>query len=191
MRFLKKILTDTEIEFVQSAKNPDKALWSCWACKETAYKVIKKSHAHAAFIPRQWVVSFNKSKSTYVDGEIKVPSAPRLYFRLFSHVGYVHSVGSDCKDALEKTICAVVALPRQNNGERLDASLFSRECLTQNLARYFQLKSSDIKISRIQEKRELQPPYLFVNGKKSDIDISLSHDGRFVAYAFYRSENLF
>lgn len=184
MRFLKKILTAAEIEFVQDAENPDKALWSIWACKETAYKIIKKSCAHAAFLPRQWAVIFNKAKSTYVDGEIAVPSAPALYFRVFSHAGYVHSIGTDCQDALDKMICNVVALPRQDNGEKPDASLFLRKCLTQKLARYFHLKSSDIKINRIKGNGELQPPYLFVSGKKSDIDISLSHDGRFVAYAF-------
>jgi len=183
-RFLKKILTDAEIEFVQSAENPDKALWSCWACKETAYKIIKKSRMQAAFLPRQWAVIFNKSKSTYVDGAIAIPPAQTLYFRLFSRAGYIHSVGTDCKDALEKTICNVVALPRQDNGGKPEASLFLRDCLTQSIARHFHLKSNDIKINRIKENGELQPPYLFVKGKKSDIDISLSHDGRFVAYAF-------
>ena len=59
-RFLKKILTNAEIEFVQNAENPDAALWSLWACKETAYKVIKKSFPDAAFLPRRWQVTFNK-----------------------------------------------------------------------------------------------------------------------------------
>ncbi len=186
LRFLKKILTDAEIEFVQNAENPDKALWSLWACKETAYKIIKKSRAHAAFLPSQWEVIFNKSKSTYVDGEIAVPSVPTFYFRLFSHTGYVHSVGTDCKDALEKMICNVVPLPQQANGVKPDASPFLRECLTQNLARYFHLKSNDIKINRIKEKNELRPPHVYIGGKKSDIDISLSHDGRFIAYAFLK-----
>jgi hypothetical protein len=184
LRFLKKILTDAEIEFVQSAENSDKALWSCWACKETAYKIIKKSRVCAVFLPRQWSVIFNKSKSTYIEGEIVVPSASTVYLRLFSRAGYVHCVGTDCKDALKKIICNVAVLPRHDNGEKPDASLFLRECLTRNFTRYFHLKSSDIKISRIKENGELRPPYLFVSGKKSDIDISLSHDGRFVAYAF-------
>jgi phosphopantetheinyl transferase len=184
LHFLKKILTDAEIEFVQSAENSDKALWSCWAYKETAYKIIKKSRGHAAFLPCQWSVIFKKSKSTYIDGEITAPSAPTVYLRLLSCAGYVHCVGTDCRDALEKIICNVVALPQQDKGEKPDASLFLRECLTQDLARYFHLKSSDININRIKENGELQPPYLFVSGKKSDIDISLSHDGQFVAYAF-------
>ena len=28
---------------------------------------------------------------------------------------------------------------------------------------------------------------VYVNGRKTDIDISLSHDGRFVAFSFYRT----
>jgi len=32
----KKILTDAEIEICKNAENPDMALWSLWACKETS-----------------------------------------------------------------------------------------------------------------------------------------------------------
>jgi 4'-phosphopantetheinyl transferase superfamily len=184
LRFLKKILTVAEIDFVQNAENPDKALWSLWACKETAYKIIKKSRVQARFLPRQWTVIFSNLKSTYAEGEITIPSTPKLYFQLFSHAGYVHSIGADCKGALEKIIHSVVALPRQNKMVKPDASLFSREYLRRNLAHHFHLTLTDIEINRVKKSGEIQPPCLFVNGKKSDIDISLSHDGRFVAYAF-------
>ena len=113
-----------------------------------------------------------------------IPGKDGVYIRLFSNSHYVHCVGADCLWALDKMICNVVALLQQDNGEKPDASLFLRECLTQNLARYFHLKSSDIKINRIMENGELQPPHVYISGKKSDIDISLSHDGQFVAYAF-------
>ncbi len=94
-RFLKKILTNAEIEFVQHAENPDAALWSHWAGKETAYKVIKKSYPDAAFLPRQWQVTFNKTKSTHSEGEVVIPGKGRVYIRLFSNPQYVHCIGSD------------------------------------------------------------------------------------------------
>ena len=58
-RYLKKILTSAEIEFVNDSENPGKALWSLWACKETAYKAIRKSYAGLSFLPRQWSVQLN------------------------------------------------------------------------------------------------------------------------------------
>ena len=82
-RFLKKILTDAEIEDVKNADNPDMALWSLWACKETAYKVIKKYLPDTAFVPRRWQTVFTKSQSKYSDGEVTIPEKCSVYIRLF------------------------------------------------------------------------------------------------------------
>jgi hypothetical protein len=178
-RFLKKILTNAEIEFVLNTGNPDAALWSCWAGKETAYKVLKKSYPDAAFLPRQWTVIFKKSKSDFSDGEVIIPGKGSVYIRLFSNSNYVHCVGADVLSVLDKLIWSVEALPEK---EKINPSLYLSHCLRQSLANNFSFNSSHIKIKRTRENGELQPPHVYVNGRKTDIDISLSHDGRFVAY---------
>ena len=94
-RFLKKILTIAEIDFVQNAENHDKALWVLWSCKETAYKVIKKKYVAAAFLPCRWEVILQKSEAACLDGEVQIPDAEAVYVRLFSHFRYVHCIGTD------------------------------------------------------------------------------------------------
>lgn len=183
-RFLKKILTSVEIEFVQNAENPDKSLWSLWACKETAYKFKKKSCADAAFLPRLWKVILKNPESACSDGEVKITDAETVYIRLFSHSRYVHCVGADSPADLDRLVCKVEALPEKENEKRIDPSLFVRKCLALSIADFFRLNLSDIKINRVQDKSELQPPHVYIAGKKSDIDISISHDGHLVAYAF-------
>jgi 4''-phosphopantetheinyl transferase superfamily. len=180
-RFLKKILTDAEIEFVQNARNSDKALWSHWACKETAFKVIKKICPDTAFLPRRWKVFFKKSQSTYSDGEVIIPGKDRVYIRFFSNLQYVHCIGSDSIAALGKLIWSVDVLPEK---EVINPSIFVRYCLGQDLAQHISLNFHDIKIKRTRKNGELTPPRVYVNGRKTDIDISLSHDGRFIAYVF-------
>jgi phosphopantetheinyl transferase (holo-ACP synthase) len=184
-RFLKKILTNAEIEFVQNAKDPDATLWSYWACKETAYKVIKKSCLDAAFLPRQWTVIFNKIESTYSNGEVIIPGKDRVYIHLFSNLQYVHCIGADVFTALDELIWSVDVLPEEKDEKNIDPSFFSRNCLGQNLAQYFSLNFHNIKIKRARENGELQPPRVYVSGRKTNIDISLSHDGRFIAYAYH------
>jgi phosphopantetheinyl transferase (holo-ACP synthase) len=184
-RFLKKILTNVEIEFVQNAKDPDATLWSYWACKETAYKVIKKSCLDAAFLPRQWTVIFNKIESTYSNGEVIIPGKDRVYIHLFSNLQYVHCIGADVFTALDELIWSVDVLPEEKDEKNIDPSFFSRNCLGQNLAQYFSLNFHNIKIKRARENGELQPPRVYVSGRKTNIDISLSHDGRFIAYAYH------
>jgi hypothetical protein len=184
-RFLKKILTNVEIEFVQNAKDPDATLWSYWACKETAYKVIKKSCLDAAFLPRQWTVFFKKSQSDFSEGEVMIPGKERVYVRLFYNPQYVHCVGSDSITALDKLIWSVDVLPEEKDEKNIDPSFFSRNCLGQNLAQYFSLNFHNIKIRRTRKDGALQPPRVYVSGRETDINISLSHDGRFVAYAYH------
>jgi hypothetical protein len=181
-RFLKKILTNAEIEFVQNAGNPDAALWSHWASKETAYKVIKKSFPDAAFLPRQWQVVFNKTKSKYSEGEVIIPGKGRVYIRFFSTPQYIHCIGADVLTALDELIWSVDVLPEK---EKINPSLYLRYCLAQSLSKHFSLNFHHIKIKRARENGELQPPHVYVDGRETDIDISLSHDGRFVAYAYH------
>lgn len=179
-RFLKKILTDAEIEVVINAENSDEALWSIWACKETAYKVIKKTFPNAAFIPRKWQVSFNRSQLECSEGEVVIEGKVGIFIRLFFNYDYIHCVGVNKLAELDKIISGVEFLPEEDN-----PSLFSRLCLEKRLAEHFLLDSNQIKIRRIKERGELQPPRTYIDGRETDIDISLSHDGRFVAYAFF------
>ena len=179
-RFLRKILTDAEIEFVRTAKNPDTELWSLWACKETAYKVIKKLFPAIAFVPVRWPAVFKKTKSGYAEGEVGILGKDGVFIRLFSGSDYIHCAGSDDKATLDKLIWNVETLP----DEGTCPSLFSRQCLVKSLAEHFALNSHQIKIKRRKQQGELLPPRVCICGKETDLDVSLSHDGRFVAYAF-------
>lgn len=185
-RYLKKILTDAEIEYVKKVKTADESLWSFWACKEAAYKVIKKSIPDAAFTPRFWQVTFTVSESEYSEGEVTIPQRDSVFVRLFTNPDYVHCVGSDSSAVLDKIISGVEALPE---GET-NPSFFLRQCLARKLVVHCSLNSHQIKIRRIMKNNELQPPQVHINSKKADIDISLSHDGRFVSYAFGYEKNL-
>jgi phosphopantetheine--protein transferase-like protein len=181
-RFLKKILTDAEIEFIKKMERSQAALWSLWACKEAAYKVKNKSFPDIPFIPRRWQVVFNKRKSKYSDGEVIIPGKGSVYIRLFSNLEYVHCVGADSFAVLDKLIWSVEALPEE---KEINPSLFLRDCLREKLANNFSLNFHDIKIRRTEKNSEFQWPRVYIGGRETDIDISLSHDGRFVAYAYH------
>jgi len=143
--------------------------------------VRKKSFPDIPFIPRRWQVVFNKLQSEYSDGEVIIPGKGRVYIRLFSNIQYVHCVGADSFAVLDKLIWSVEALPEE---KEINPSLFLRNCLGEKLANNFSLNFHDIKIRRTKKNGEFQQPRVYVGGKETDIDISLSHDGRFVAYAY-------
>ena len=209
-RFLKKILTDHEIEIVNLAQNSDTALWSFWACKEAAYKVIKKSHNEDSFMPRRWSVNIGlpwakhpafsgnesndrminnigqhiQSQTSYRKGQVIIPGREAVDVRLFSHPSYVHCVGADSLSTLDNLSWGIDILPERGDGRNGNPSSFARQCLVRSLAGFLHLNSSEIKIKRIKKGAALQPPGVYIGGKRAAIDISLSHDGRVVAYTF-------
>jgi hypothetical protein len=202
-RFLKKILTDTEIEQVRCSDDPDAALWSFWACKEAAYKVIQKQTSGAAFVPRRWSVNFqhplvvgrnghpeadeeqfDQAPTEFTAGDVIIPDRKAIPVRLFSSLSYIHCVAADSLDALDKAIWRAVILPPEQNGIENDPSAFSRLCLARHLEVFFQEDHHHIKICRRKKDGDLLPPVAYLHDVQTDIDISLSHDGRWVAYAF-------
>jgi len=204
-RFLKKILTDTEIKQVGRSDHPDMALWSIWTCKEAAYKVLKKQTGYAAFVPRRWSVCFRhpfpavedqgaKYSETQFDdqksaiiaaGDVLISEKKSIFFNLFSSRSYVHCLAADRCDILDQAIWRVDALPEGRDQKDMDPSFFARSCLAKALSGLFRHDQKQITIFRAREKDgELQPPVVYRDGVKKDIDISLSHDGQFVAYAF-------
>lgn len=145
---------------------------------------MKKHRSDTAFIPRRWQTVLRKIQPDYSEGDVVTPGKGGIYVRLFREVDYIHCIGSDNPKTLNKIIWNVAALSRD---EETRPSRHVRYCLAQNLAQYFSLDFHQIKIKRTRANGELLPPCVYVEGRKTDIDISLSHDGRFVAYAFSES----
>jgi phosphopantetheinyl transferase (holo-ACP synthase) len=203
LRFLKKILTDDEIGLISGYDDPDAALWSMWACKEAAYKVIQKIDSGAAFLPRRWSVlsvsipgmqhgarvssSDDGTAGRYVSevsGLVHIPGFYEMPFYLHVTRLYVHCIAADSERALEDTLWQADALPAVKKGGRSDPSSFVRGRLAAHLARLLRCSVREIEIIRPFVEGRLQPPEVHINSERAAIDISLSHDGDYTAYAF-------
>lgn len=206
LRYLKKTLTDEEIEIVHLSQNPDRALWSFWACKEAAHKVLKKSHHVDSFIPRRWSVRIRLPSAKHPaslgsesnilprsimgsyhqphEGYVIIPEREAVYVYLFPHLSYVHCVASDSLAALDSSIWGVNILSGKKDKQNNGSSSQARKRLARRLAAFLHISQNVIKIRRIKNGTELQPPIVSIGGMRSEIDLSLSHDGRFISYAF-------
>ena len=194
LRFLKKILTDTEIEQVRSSSHPDAALWSFWACKEAAYKVIQKQTSDAASVPRRWSVGFQTPvnsavglqtlKKNYRDGAVWVPDFDAVYFRLFDFSSYLHCIATNAFGVMDNIMAHVDRMPDQESSAGVDPSWFVRLNLIRSLAAALHIPEEDLRVIRETKNGVLTPPRLFIAGIPSGIELSISHDGRYVAYAY-------
>lgn len=193
-RFLEKILTDHEIALVKHSPDSDAALWSFWACKEAVYKVLQKQTGGVPFMPRRWSVHYLNFPDDpngirfrtdgCVDAEVNVPDTAPVPVRLFFSPNYIHCLATDTCWGGDEVFSRVEPLPAERNALNPDASSFVRSILIRRIAAQVNQPEETLEIDRQSSEGSLGPPLLYHAGVRSSVDISLSHDGRYVAYAF-------
>jgi len=170
-------------------------IWAIWAGKETAYKIVSKCDPYASSTPRLYEVSLNCSDKlsgsdkfyatqSSISGSVATPRG-QVYIKIFVTRDYVHCVGATA--SLEKTDAVVWHVDRISTDSEVSPayeSMFVREALKKHLSEYVDEVAEDMEIKRENGANGLTPPFVYLNGRRDEIDISLSHDGAFTAYAF-------
>lgn len=144
------------------AVDPRRVLWTLFAAKEAAFKALSKALGPLVFAHRKFVVSADLRSVVYDDYP--------LWLRVDVDGACIHAVTwSDDEPPLHGVGPAGA-----------DPSADARALLLKRLA-----------VPGLSVEREptpgswngFGPPKLFRNGTRVNLDISLSHDGRYVAYA--------
>jgi len=194
-RFISRILTPDEQDRLRRCADPLPILWSCWAAKETAYKICRKLDLRAAFSPRLYPVALRdagetgKNKYGGLEGRILTGTVSTkcgmVHIRAMIHPEYVHVIGTEEASCLGNIVWETA---RMKDGEPENhESSFVRRMAVKGLAARVGQRPEDIAIRRLKGARGLGPPAVYIKGNPSAIDISLSHDGPFCAYAFGKS----
>ena len=169
-------------------------LWALWAGKETAYKIAKKFDSAASGIPRFYEATITIEGT--LDAEETAPDGAAIFGRVDTPCGqvlcrysitrdYVHCIGSaNVAWILDSVIWQVDRIGPASGDAPDFESVAVRKALKKHLSAYGNRSPEDIEIRREKGPQGLGPPLVYINGRQADIDISLSHDGRFAAYAF-------
>jgi phosphopantetheinyl transferase (holo-ACP synthase) len=198
-RFRKRIFLPEEERLLVADRQPDAMLWALWTGKEAAYKAIQKDQLEIAAIPQLYNVQFDR---TAIHTETTEPAiallpgqrrlrgtvaTPRgdIYLETLITSNYVHSIATSFSPASDtKIVWQVERMPCDNPSPAYE-SFYVRAAAQGHLARYLPGSSpQDIEIRRTQGLRGLGPPVVYVRGQVTAIDISLSHEGAYAAYAF-------
>ena len=206
-RFINRVFCSSEQHIISAAALPDRALWTLWAAKESAYKIYAKRTSNPAFAHRKFIcrppsvgdISSMKQASLKVDcpGDLSVEIQVKLSDSCIHARG---SVGGDEKpvphwmlhgiERIDQRVAKSMtgeALAQQfsaaeRNSIKTPQSAQVRMALKQALAVHQKIDAAQIQIIRPGLKGKLQPPYLLVDDQASLIDISLSHHGQWVAW---------
>ena len=165
-RWDSRVFSFVELDRLKEALSPHVQRWRMWAAKESAFKVAKKIDPSLSFFPTSFHVELYDETTATVRHELE-----RFTVRLHETVEYVHAVATRegspftwSKIGWAEAACA--------------ASRQAREMASRAIQRLFDTQSEVV------IEPEGRIPVAFVEGVRLPIDLSLSHHGRFVAYAF-------
>jgi len=192
VRFVTRVFTENERGLISGAAAPDQVLWSLWTGKETAYKVMQKLNPGITSAPGRYHVSLmgpvcmGTVGHTCVRGFVDTPAGV-VHIMITRGPDYFHCIGTrDNENLLRSVIGNVYTLGNsRETPARISASV--RTCAQGAIARCMNCKRDAIRIARIASDRGLGPPIVYINDHRPNVDISLSHDGKFIAYAMLAS----
>lgn len=183
-RFAARVCGAEELRAIETAASPNRALWAHWAAKESAFKALRKRLATLPFVPRHFAVRLQSG----IDGGML-----RAEVRAGSLCAAVEI--QNARDHLHAVACAVPVagepLPApcwrivsavHVIGEPASASAAARAWLTRALGGDLRCPPGDLVISDPPHRGA--PPIVRVRGVPVSIDVSLSHHGRLVAFAY-------
>ena len=185
-RFLGRVFTAGERERIASAPSPDTLLWSLWAAKEAAYKVVSSADPAVCSIPRRYRVVLDGEDATRVTrksvrlaGKVITPRG-ELVLEVAVSADWVHALAAGAEEALNR-LCRRVKRLEGGKGA-VDPSAFVRGALLREIARRLDCAVGDLSVVKNQD--GLGVPRVLFRGELLAAEVSLSHDGRFAAFAF-------
>jgi phosphopantetheinyl transferase (holo-ACP synthase) len=187
-RFLQRVFTNTERECIVADAKPDVMLWALWAAKETAYKIASKTDLQAVFTPRLYrVVLSPDDHGPTRSGMVYTPQCP-VVVRVFIAPDYLHCIGAtQLPGILDHVHWDIGRLSPLEEGNDHDPSMAVRRLAGLHLATLLDAPTADIDIRRFQDIDRWGPPVPYREGQPAPFDLSLSHDGAFVAFAMISS----
>lgn len=167
-RFDGRVFDETERVLIEASPYPERTRWLLWAAKESAYKAARKEDPRTVFAPSCFVVRLeNDARASVTVG------ARGFRIDLVAGADHVHAVAWSAGDRPATVATAVARLPELS--VRSDAV---RWLAIATLSRRLAVKPEDLAIHR-----DGRIPTLWIRGERSAADLSLSHHGRFVAFA--------
>lgn len=179
-KYLMKISLPTEI--IVSKLTGIKQTAFLWSIKESAYKLTQKHLSSTSFHPKHYqLISCNQLSENNFQSSIEyIPLKLKLYAITQINNEYIHTIMVLNQEHLN--YCHYQTIKYASKTSQLKISKEIKKTLIQNVSSSLGINPSG-KINITKNKHGI--PYLLLNNKTlNSLDISISHDGEFGAYAF-------
>ncbi|MEO8849398.1 MAG: 4'-phosphopantetheinyl transferase superfamily protein [Casimicrobiaceae bacterium] len=191
-RFLDRALTVAERDRMAIENHGDYGFALLWSAKEAAYKAAKKHDLALVFAPRRWQVNVDSLVSSAGDrkGSVVIAADTHVAVRWQQGSDWLHCVAllGEPPSLLDQAVAVSTELESSGNFHPHELQRFA--CMESDAVRNLAKRLlqhhgiSKIEILRASSGAVRLPPKVYAGATPlSGIDLSLSHDGRFVAAA--------
>jgi phosphopantetheinyl transferase (holo-ACP synthase) len=168
-RFDERVFAPEEASLLRRSGTSERLRWMLWAAKESAFKAARKLDPGAVFSPRRFVVRLeDDERGTVAFGDL------RFALRVTSDVDFCHAVASVSRAAATSAVRR--RAPDENPRSAVRALAIER--LSAELGSQREGELEIVKEGGI--------PRVSLRGSPLPFDMSFSHHGRFVAFAYQR-----
>lgn len=173
-RFDGRVFAASERALLATSPCRDRLRWLLWAAKESAYKASRKDDPRTMFSPARFVVALHDPASSGSGSRASVVHGARRFdVELTEGGGWVHAIARRAGVRPPRTQAAVAA--RRGSDDESDAV---RRLAIEALA-----PALGVVPERLAIRRDDRVPALWLDGRRASADLSLSHHGRFMAFA--------
>jgi len=183
VRFDSRVFAAEELERLEGSVDPEGLRWSMWAAKEAAFKLLRAGSADAVFAPSRFVVrpAGHNAATVDVDGT-------RLGVDFQRTTAYVHAIVRPLAfSALHMPNREAAVTPREaaaaavavHEGDAVSASEAVRRLAVASVSRLLGENAAVLSVGNAD-----RVPLLLKFGRRLPGSLSLSHHGRFVAFAW-------
>ena len=193
-RFVRRVFLPEEQKRIYQDSDPDCILWMLWAAKETAFKIISKIHPAIHAGPLKYRVHLEETgllplrtpgfRQGHFTCLVETPEGSVITSAL-TGADYVHAFGSQGNQAEVGAMHLKIFRLDQPCFRDKPESDVVRKVLCRHLGRFWRIPVEQVAVHRDQEARRAGPPVVYVGGERAPVDLSLSHHGRYGAFALF------
>ena len=194
-RFVERVFTPGEQAAIERSACPDNLLWALWAAKEAAFKAVSRDDPDVCSVPRRYEVSLDEPKgdgsplpavgatlgggpgTASLSGVVQTPCG-ELAVRITATEDWVHALAAESAAALARMTAQIDG---PDDDEAGNPSQAVRSRVVNCLAGRWNCPAAAFEIRK--DTRGPGIPRLFLNQQEMPVAVSLSHDGRYTAFA--------
>jgi phosphopantetheinyl transferase (holo-ACP synthase) len=189
-RLVDRVVTAAERDLLQRETEADRGFALLWSAKEAAYKAARKRDPTLVFAPRRWQVEVGPPTPSPQSraGRVTIDAGTQAMVRWEHGEGWLHCVAllGEPPGLLDQAVSATVEVEADAEFSARERAGFScaESAAVRSLARRLLQRhgAGAVEIVREPSGPARLPPRVYAAGSPlPGVDLSLSHDGRFVA----------